>query len=83
MISVSSKQMYTSSNHKCAVYETTVIIEERDRAELMAELNQNLMNTIEAPKGRVTVQLQPNRYAKEPSKKYFGRTVRNTQSDNC
>ena len=46
----------------------------------MAELNQNLMNTIEAPKGRVTVQLQPNRYAKEPSKKYFGRTVRNTHT---
>ena len=46
MISVSSKQMYTSRNHKCAVYETTVIIEERDSAELMAELQAILRSVL-------------------------------------
>ena len=46
----------------------------------MAESNQNLVNSIGDPKGRVSVKLQPNRYAKEPSKIFFGRTVRNTHT---
>lgn len=46
----------------------------------MAESNQNLVNSIGDPKGRVSVKLQPNRYAKEPSKNFFGRTVRNTHT---
>ena len=46
----------------------------------MSATNPNLMNTIEDPKGHVSVKLQPNRYAKDSSKKYFGRTVRKTHS---
>lgn len=46
MISVSSKPVYTSRNQKCTVYETTVLIEEHDNSELIAEFQAVLRSVL-------------------------------------
>ncbi|MCR4627361.1 MAG: DUF4469 domain-containing protein [Treponema sp.] len=42
--------------------------------------NQNLMDSIKNPNGRVAVKLQPNTFSKDSSDKYVGRAVRNTHT---
>ena len=46
----------------------------------MAMPNENLMDSIEVPKGRVAVKLQRNTFSKDSSDKYYGRTIRNTHT---
>ncbi|MBO4731769.1 MAG: DUF4469 domain-containing protein [Spirochaetaceae bacterium] len=46
----------------------------------MANPNENLMDSIEEPKGRVAVKLQLNTFSKDSSDKFFGRALRKTHT---
>ena len=46
----------------------------------MANPNDNLMDSIEEPKGRVAVKLQINTFSKDSSDKFFGRALRKTHT---